>query len=150
MLLDRPFFAPLLIGRERELHAIAALLDQGAGTLLISGEAGIGKSRLVREALANATARGVRISRVPASSAITPCPTPPFSISGAPSPRRIRTRPGTATGTAPGLLRLLPELSATPVAAPTTSARSRNSDVSFMRWPRSSPRWPRNVLDSWC
>lgn len=50
---------PLLVGREREL----ALLDrhlssQGPPVLVLTGEPGIGKSRLLREAVARASAQG--------------------------------------------------------------------------------------------
>ncbi|MBI5000606.1 MAG: tetratricopeptide repeat protein [Euryarchaeota archaeon] len=54
-----------LIGRERELAAIVESLDQAAKSkgraILVSGEAGIGKSRLVREALEEASAKGFSV-----------------------------------------------------------------------------------------
>ncbi|MDF3041080.1 MAG: protein kinase [Thermomicrobiales bacterium] len=53
-----PVIAPVIVGREQELAAIDALLASGRGLLLISGEAGIGKSRLAREAVSRAEARG--------------------------------------------------------------------------------------------
>lgn len=40
---------PVLVGRQQELTALRALLDAGGGVAIVSGEAGIGKSRLVRE-----------------------------------------------------------------------------------------------------
>jgi len=46
---------PILIGRERELDTLIAALRQG-GVVLVGGEAGIGKSRLVREFAARAEA----------------------------------------------------------------------------------------------
>jgi DNA-binding CsgD family transcriptional regulator len=52
---------PVTIGRSAELTAIEAFLAQPGGLLLISGEAGIGKSRLMREACALASDRGIRV-----------------------------------------------------------------------------------------
>ncbi|HEU5098013.1 MAG TPA: AAA family ATPase [Roseiflexaceae bacterium] len=52
--LDKPITCPILIGRTRELAALAALIDspmQAVGrTALIRGESGIGKSRLATQA----------------------------------------------------------------------------------------------------
>src|SRR5215207_1918319 len=56
-----PVSTPIVIGRHQELATLDALLDGGRGVLLISGEAGIGKSRLAREAVAHAAARGYRV-----------------------------------------------------------------------------------------
>jgi DNA-binding CsgD family transcriptional regulator/tetratricopeptide (TPR) repeat protein len=56
---------PNTIGRESEIDSIRGLIDQlqaGHGTtVLITGEAGIGKSRLVAEARAHALSHGVRV-----------------------------------------------------------------------------------------
>jgi predicted ATPase len=66
--LDRPVVCPITIGREPHLGAIERLLEQlesggpGAGrTLLVTGEAGIGKSRLVAETRARAAERGALV-----------------------------------------------------------------------------------------
>ncbi|MCP8940890.1 AAA family ATPase [Alsobacter sp. SYSU M60028] len=51
-----------LVGRAAELHQLVALLDAsraGGRAVIIRGEAGIGKSRLARELLADAARRGV-------------------------------------------------------------------------------------------
>jgi DNA-binding CsgD family transcriptional regulator len=48
---------PVLIGRQEELGALTAALGTG-GLVLVAGEAGIGKSRLLREAAAVATDAG--------------------------------------------------------------------------------------------
>jgi DNA-binding CsgD family transcriptional regulator/tetratricopeptide (TPR) repeat protein len=49
---------PGFVGRERELAALAAALAPAAAVVLIEGEAGIGKTRLVREFLATRPATG--------------------------------------------------------------------------------------------
>jgi len=60
--LDKPVTCPVLIGRTHELAALYSLIDgarSGQGhAALISGEAGIGKSRLVAEAKNAALTRG--------------------------------------------------------------------------------------------
>src|ERR1700752_207012 len=56
---------PTLVGRTWELNSIAGLLDEatgGAGCVVgVAGPPGIGKSRIVREAVALATARGIDV-----------------------------------------------------------------------------------------
>lgn len=60
--IDKPVICPVLIGRTRELEALYSLIDVDRSELdqaaLISGEAGIGKSRLVAEARSYAVAQG--------------------------------------------------------------------------------------------
>jgi predicted ATPase/DNA-binding CsgD family transcriptional regulator len=62
---DTLILSPILAGRESEMRALRQQLEQlsaGKGsTLLLSGEAGIGKSRLLREALARWERGGVRV-----------------------------------------------------------------------------------------
>jgi predicted ATPase len=59
---SKPIVCPVLIGRSTDLTALHTLIDQakrGEGPVaLISGEAGIGKSRLVAEAKAYAAGLG--------------------------------------------------------------------------------------------
>ena len=59
---NKPIVCPVLIGRAADLTALHMLIDQtkqGEGQVaLVSGEAGIGKSRLVAEAKAYAAAQG--------------------------------------------------------------------------------------------
>lgn len=62
---DRPLVSPVMVGREAQLAALQQCIDAasaGAGqTVLVSGDAGIGKSRLVAAAAAHARERGVRV-----------------------------------------------------------------------------------------
>ncbi|HEU5431463.1 MAG TPA: AAA family ATPase [Thermomicrobiales bacterium] len=64
-LVDRPIVCPALVGRAPHLAALEAQLtaarDGRGETILVAGEAGIGKSRLVAEARARATAREMRV-----------------------------------------------------------------------------------------
>lgn len=59
---NKPIICPIVIGRTAELAALHLLLERaksGKGqVVLLSGEAGIGKSRLVAEAKTDATAQG--------------------------------------------------------------------------------------------
>src|SRR3954449_5268864 len=61
----RDLVSPLFIGREEELGTLtAALATAVAGTptvVLLGGEAGVGKTRLVEEAAARARAAGARV-----------------------------------------------------------------------------------------
>ena len=60
--LNKPIICPILIGRQSEVTTLHALIDQARSAqgqvVLISGEAGIGKSRLVAEAKTYATEQG--------------------------------------------------------------------------------------------
>jgi DNA-binding CsgD family transcriptional regulator len=62
--LDSPLVCPVMIGRTEYLAALVRYINGCAGgqghTLLLKGEAGVGKSRLVAEALARATEAGVQ------------------------------------------------------------------------------------------
>ena len=62
---DKPIICPVLVGRDQELAALRHLLkhtSSGQGqVLLLCGEAGIGKSRLVAELKTSATAQGFRV-----------------------------------------------------------------------------------------
>jgi class 3 adenylate cyclase/tetratricopeptide (TPR) repeat protein len=62
---------PVLVGREHELARLHELFDRGHGTVVVSGAVGVGKSRLVREALAGVGAADVvEISAEPYGAAI--------------------------------------------------------------------------------
>ena len=49
------------VGRGRELDLLLAALEIAPAVVLVEGEAGVGKSRLVQEAVAALTGRGVRV-----------------------------------------------------------------------------------------
>ena len=51
-------------GRDRELTAIGELMASGEAGIVLRGEAGVGKSRLLREILASVAANGADVERV--------------------------------------------------------------------------------------
>jgi len=61
----RQMLCPVLVGREEELDVLLAALDRAAdgrgGAFFVAGEAGVGKSRLVREVARRAQARGLTV-----------------------------------------------------------------------------------------
>ncbi len=63
--LDRPVVCPVLIGRAPHLEALGRYLRQvvehRGQTLLVAGEAGVGKSRLVAEARERAAQLGMAV-----------------------------------------------------------------------------------------
>lgn len=63
--LDTPMVCPVLVGRDGERDALRDCLDEVMAvrgrTVLVAGEAGIGKTRLVAEVAAYARERGVRV-----------------------------------------------------------------------------------------
>ena len=67
---------PLVVGRDAELAAIGALLDAvgsgSGGALMLDADAGLGKSRLVAEAVVRARAAGIQVAagRASASAAV--------------------------------------------------------------------------------
>jgi DNA-binding NarL/FixJ family response regulator len=64
---DRGVVCPVLVGRDGPLRSVHAVLERAAGghggVLLVTGEAGIGKSRLLREAASDARRRGFVVLR---------------------------------------------------------------------------------------
>ncbi|HEY3109535.1 MAG TPA: AAA family ATPase, partial [Chloroflexota bacterium] len=63
--MDRPLVCPIMVGRQADLAEVERLIAAaGAGRgggLVLGGEAGLGKSRLVGEARARADARGIAL-----------------------------------------------------------------------------------------
>src|SRR5262245_6031280 len=82
MPLDKPLTCPILIGRTRELAALASLIDgarEGTGrAALIGGESGIGKSRLAAQATCAALAHGFLILQAECFQADTSYPYAPL------------------------------------------------------------------------
>ncbi len=124
-MLDQPIICPIIVGRDAALDAVGRCLDQarqGARlTLLVTGEAGIGKSRLVADAKARAQRLGFEILQ-------GHCFEPDRSLPFAPTIDLLQSfatasAPGelaeTLNETAPALLQLLPEI----------AARSRVADL---------------------
>ena len=68
-----------LVGREEELGRIAAERDGGGSGVVIGGEAGAGKSRLAREALADAERRGAYTEWVQATRSAAAVPLGAFA-----------------------------------------------------------------------
>src|SRR5262245_22372940 len=67
---------PSLIGRDPELTLLTGALDsvtEGPATIFVRGEAGMGKTRLVREFADRARARGMRLWR-------GHCPPPAYGL----------------------------------------------------------------------
>jgi DNA-binding CsgD family transcriptional regulator len=79
----RQVLCPVLVARDDETRQVAAALaDAGAGrggTVLVTGEAGVGKSRLVREAARAAGAAGIAVLTGRAVDSDVPTPFRPFA-----------------------------------------------------------------------
>ena len=60
---SRPYAANRIVGRDGELQRLAGVLGAGDGArvALVGGEAGIGKTRLVSDALASSTPSGALV-----------------------------------------------------------------------------------------
>jgi DNA-binding CsgD family transcriptional regulator/tetratricopeptide (TPR) repeat protein len=113
---NQPAGAPVLIGREREVATLRSLIDetrQGRGhVLLLSGEAGIGKSRLLAEGKRQASDQGLLVLQGACFPTDRSAPYAPLLDLLASSPARDLLSPSAATPTplARALTRLFPGL----------------------------------------
>ena len=86
----QPIVCPQLIGRAAQLDLLAQLIERtcggAGGIVLVSGEAGIGKSRLVGEARDRAVDRGWTVAQGNCFEPIAPCRTRRCSTCCARSP----------------------------------------------------------------
>jgi hypothetical protein len=87
----RPVLCPVSVGRDKEVghlrNALAAVAAGRGCTVLLAGEAGIGKSRLVREAAGLARERGLTVLTGRAVAGAVPAPFRPFAEALAPAVR---------------------------------------------------------------
>jgi hypothetical protein len=88
--LNRPW---PLTGRQEDLDAVVAAVEQGCPALFIVGEAGTGKTRLAREALARLRAEGWAVAGATATETSPPrrSARSPTSCQRAPTHRRQRS-----------------------------------------------------------
>jgi len=110
----RQVLCPVLVGRDEEArHLQAALAAAGAGrggTVLVTGEAGIGKSRLVRETTRAAGERGFMVLAGRAVAGGVPTPFRPFAEALAAAGRAGRLpEGGDLDPFRPALGRLIPQ-----------------------------------------
>ncbi|HEX5534001.1 MAG TPA: AAA family ATPase, partial [Actinomycetales bacterium] len=68
-----------LTGRDEELRRVAAAIRPGAAGTVVAGPAGVGKTRLAREALTASGGRGVRVIWAQGSTAARPFPLGAFA-----------------------------------------------------------------------
>jgi DNA-binding CsgD family transcriptional regulator len=73
---DRPW---PLAGRDEELRAVAAAVRPGAAGIVVAGPAGVGKTRLAREALSGPGRRGATVVWAHGSTAARPLPLGAFA-----------------------------------------------------------------------
>src|SRR3989441_2116198 len=133
--IDLPVVCPIVIGRTAELTALHLLLDRarsGKGQIvLLSGEAGIGKSRLVAEAKTYATPQGFLLLQGQCFPTDRSCPYAPLldllrSHLATSSREQVDTEMGSlASALSPLLLDLLPLPSDLPSLPPLDSEHEK-------------------------
>jgi len=139
-LMARRISSPVIVGRDEELALLRAMVARGAAgdpeTVLVSGEAGVGKSRLVGQLAAEADELGVRVV-VGGCVALVDAPLPYAPVAAA-IDALLRVADDTTlliltTGIAGDLARIMPELGArlgeTPVAVPEAMIPGRVFDA---------------------
>src|SRR5438128_1164079 len=117
MPLDRPVVCPVVVGREPYLESLRRSLTEAAAgrgrAVLVSGEAGVGKSRLVAEARRSAEDAGLRALQGNSFEPDRSLPYGPFldllrAFFGSRAPSEVVRLLGPE---APELTRILPEIS---------------------------------------
>src|SRR5215472_1561411 len=103
----------VLVGRDTELGALTASLDQidqRGGLTFLTGEPGVGKSRIARELIAAATSRGLAVARGRAVEASSPVPLRPLveALAGVARTTAMPDEPAMA-GYLPALATLVPQ-----------------------------------------
>ncbi|MGH2615137.1 MAG: AAA family ATPase, partial [Thermomicrobiales bacterium] len=113
------YLCPITIGRSVEIAALHTFLAQSGGVLLISGEAGVGKTRLVQETRRVAEEQDIAVLEGHCFEADRALPFSPALdiLSGLVESRGLEAVVQLAGRTAPDLARLLPELARNTPAA---------------------------------
>ena len=116
---------PTLVGRDREMAALRARMEAGAcgegGLVLVSGPAGVGKSRLVLELAGAARARGLTVLLGRATPSEVPAPYRPLSDALLPISASSPAEGPRLRGFEGALGRLAPQWGSDRVAAPEPS-----------------------------
>ena len=116
---------PTLVGRDREMAALRARMEAGAcgegGLVLVSGPAGVGKSRLVLELAGAARARGLTVLLGRATPSEVPAPYRPLSDALLPISPSSPAEGPRLRGFEGALGRLAPQWGSDRVAAPEPS-----------------------------
>jgi len=128
---------PVVVGRDAEVGRFGEVLDLAAGrrgqTVLVSGEAGVGKSAFIRSATAEAGARGFRVLYGVTLESDSGLPYAPFVAAVRSGFRGIdRDRLGRVLAqTAPDLAQLFPELGRAWTAQEASPMEQRRLSVAF-------------------
>ena len=120
--------SPILIGRTRELDRLGAALAGAPGTVLLGGEAGVGKTRLIREFGTRAQDTGTRLLIGGCIELGAGLPFAPFTAVLRGLVREIGTDGVSAllpASAATGLARLLPEFGEPETETTSGEARAR-------------------------
>ena len=136
---------PTLVGRTWEMNTVAGILDQaisGAGCVVgVVGPPGIGKSRIMREAVTLAAGRGVEVFTVSCESHTREVPVPSGGATAAHGVRgqRPRRARGPRAGAGPHL----------PTPTPRTCCCWTTCSESAIPTPRRPPSPPMPVAAGW-
>ena len=126
----RPLLCPILVGRDDEVAVLTQCLDRvqaGAGvTVVVGGEAGVGKSAIVQRLVQTASVRGLRVLVGQTDEFGAGLPYSPFVSAIRSAYRSTRDELASAlSATAPEVTRLFPELEAHIVGPVSATERTR-------------------------